>query len=113
MKRALVLLTVFVIAAVAAAVARGIQYHGAAKPGVHVVGIDVGGKSRTQIEQAIRSWSREPVTIRAAGRSYHVERGWLVAVDAQATATRALAAGSWDAIVVADRVDVAPVVRPA
>jgi vancomycin resistance protein YoaR len=113
MKRALVLLAVLVIAAAAAAVARGIQYRGAAKPGVHVVGVDVGGKSRTQIEQAIRSWSRHPVTIHAEGRSYHVERGWLVAVDAHATATRALAAGSWNALVVPDRVDVAPVVRPA
>ena len=50
------------------------------------------------------------MTIHAGGHAYHVPRGWLVAVDAQATATRALAAGLDVALVVAKRVDVAPVV---
>jgi vancomycin resistance protein YoaR len=113
MKRALVLVAVLLVAACAAAVARALQYNGAAKPGVHVLGIDVGGKSRAEIERAVAKWSRSEVTIRAAERSYHVPRGWLVAVDARATATRALAAGSDMALVVPSRVDVAPVVRRA
>jgi vancomycin resistance protein YoaR len=113
MKRALVLLAVLVVAAVGAAVARALQYHGAAKPGVHVLGIDVGGKSRAEIERTVAAWSRREVTIRGGGRSYHVPRGWLVAVDARATAERALDAGSDVALVVPSRVDVSPVVRRA
>src|SRR5438132_655374 len=101
MKRAVVLLTVLLIAAFVAAVARGLQFRGAAKPGVHILGVDVGG------------WSRRPVTIRAAGRSYHVQRGWLVSIDAEATTARVLAAGSELALVVPSRVDVAPVIRRA
>ena len=88
------------------------QFHGAAKPGVHVLGIDVGGESRARIEQRLRAWSNRPVTIRAAGRAYHVRRGWLVAIDRRATATRALAAGSLGSLLVPRRVDVAPVVAP-
>jgi vancomycin resistance protein YoaR len=88
---------------------RAAQFDGAAKPGVHVLGLDVGGKSRGNIEAAIRAWSAQPVTIRAGGRTYHVRRGWLVAVDPHATAARALAAGSITSLVVANRVDVQPV----
>jgi vancomycin resistance protein YoaR len=85
------------------------QFHGDAKPGVHVLGVDVGGESRGGIESAIRSWSSQPVTIRAGGRTYHVRRGWLVAVDVRATADRALSAGGWTSLAVARRVDVPPV----
>ena len=53
-----------------------------------MLGIDVGGKSRAEIEAALARWAKKPVTIRAGGRSYHVPRGWLVTVDARATATR-------------------------
>ena len=113
MKRPLVLLTVVVLAAAGAAVARALQYHDAAKPGVHVLGIDVGGKSRAEVASAVRAWDAQRVTIRAGGRSYHVPRGWLVAVDAEATAQRALDAGSWDALVVPKRVDVTPSVTEA
>ena len=114
MKRAvLVLLALVLLAAVGAAVARGIAYRGAAKPGVSVLGIDVGGKSQQQIETALRGWAARPVTIRAGGRSYHVPRGWLVAIDAKQTATRALAAGSAVALVVPEHVEVAPVVARA
>jgi vancomycin resistance protein YoaR len=113
MTRAVVLLTVLLIAAFAAAMARGLQFRGAAKPGVHVLGVDVGGRSREQIVRDLRGWSRRRVTIRAAGRSYHVQRGWLVSIDAGETAARALAAGSELALVVPTRVDVAPVVRRA
>ncbi|HEY6963507.1 MAG TPA: VanW family protein [Gaiellaceae bacterium] len=113
MRRALILLAVLVVAAFGAAVARALQYQGAAKPGVHVVGIDVSGKSRAQIETALRRWGAKQVTIRAAGRTYHAPRSWLVSVDAAATADRALAAGGWDALVVANRVDVRPVVSRA
>src|SRR2546428_3070127 len=84
----------------AGTVARAIEYRGAAKPGVRVLGIDVGGKSRSEIEAALRAWGREPVTIRAGGRSYHVPRSWLVSVDLRATASRALDAGSPAALVV-------------
>ena len=114
MKRTiLVPLAVLLLAASAAAVARGLQFRGAAKPGVHVLGVDVGGKSRAQIVSQLRSWSARPVTIRSAGHAYHVPRGWLVAIDASATASRALAAGSPVSLVVAKRVDVAPVAVPA
>jgi len=113
MKRAVVLLTVLLIAAFVAAVARGLQFRGAAKPGVHILGVDVGGRSRPEILHDLRGWSRRPVTIRAAGRSYHVQRGWLVSIDAEATAARVLAAGSELALVVPSRVDVAPVIRRA
>lgn len=113
MKRALVFLAVVLIAAGAAAVARGLQFRGAAKPGVHVLGIDVGGDSRAQIERELKRWGSRIVTIRAGERSYRVPRGWLVSIDARSTATRALAAGSDFALVVPAHVDVAPVVRPA
>ena len=68
MKRAAVLLAVLLVAAIGAAVARGLQFRGAAKPGVHVLGIDVGGDSRAQIEHALRGWGRQEVAIRTGGR---------------------------------------------
>ena len=67
MKRGVVLIGVVLVAAAGAAVVRTLQFHGAAKPGVHVLGIDVGGKSRAQIEHRLLTWARRPVTIRAAG----------------------------------------------
>jgi vancomycin resistance protein YoaR len=113
MKRLAVLLAVLLLAAVGAAVARGLQFRGAAKPGVHVLGVDVGGKSHDEIARELGRWSKHEVTIRAAGRSYHVQRGWLVSIDADATAARALGAGSEIALVVPTRVDVVPVVGRA
>ena len=110
MKRAGVVAAVLLVVVAGAAAVRAAQYDGAAKPGVHVLGVDVGGKSRGQIEQALRRWGAEPVTIRAGGRAYHVRRGWVVAVDLRRTADRALAAGSWTSLVVARRRDVRPVV---
>jgi vancomycin resistance protein YoaR len=112
-RRFVIVLAVLVFAAVATAVARGLQFRGAAKPGVRVVGVDVGGKDRSQIEAQLRSWSARAVTIRTGGHAYHVPRGWLVALDVGATAGRALAAGSAVALVVPARVDVPPVVAPA
>jgi vancomycin resistance protein YoaR len=102
-----------VAAALVAAAVRILQFQGDAKPGVHVLGIDVGGQSRGEIVSAVGRWSAQRVTIHAAGHSYHVPRGWLVAVDAQATATRALATGSLSSLVVEQRIEVAPVVRRA
>ena len=113
MKRAAVLLSVLLIAAIGAAVARGLQFRGAAKPGVHVLGIDVGGDSREQIERELRGWSKQQVTIRTGTRSYRVPRGWLVSLNVGATATRVLAAGSEIALVYPSRVEVVPVVRRA
>ena len=112
-KRALVLIVVLALAAIAAAVARGLQFRGVAKPGVHVLGVDVGGKSRAEIQESLRSWSAHAVTIHTDGHTYHVPRGWLVEIDARSTATRALAAGSAVSLVVPERVDVNPVARPA
>ncbi|HEV7641301.1 MAG TPA: peptidoglycan binding domain-containing protein, partial [Gaiellaceae bacterium] len=113
MKRAAVLLAVLLVAASGAAVARGLQFRGAAKPGVHVLGIDVGGDSREQIAHELRGWSRQLVTIRTGGHSYRVPRGWLVSMNVAATTSRALAAGSEIALVVPSRVDVMPVVGRA
>jgi vancomycin resistance protein YoaR len=113
MKRLLVLICLLLLAAIAAAVARGLQFRGAAKPGVHVLNLDVGGQSREQIVRGLHNWSRRQVTIRAGERTYHVRRGWLVAIDAEATADRVLRAGSELALVVPARVDVAPVVGRA
>jgi len=96
-----------------AALVRVVEYHGEAKPGVHVLGVDVGGRDRGQIEAALRTWGESPVTIRAAGHAYHVRRSWLVAIDARATARRALAAGSLSSLVSPSSVDVAPVVEQA
>ncbi len=112
MRRGVVVISIVVAALVGAAVLRAVQFHGAAKPGVHVLGIDVGGQSKARIEQRLRAWSSRTVTIRAAGRAYHVRRGWLVAIDRRATATRALTAGSLGSLLVPRRVDVAPVVAP-
>jgi vancomycin resistance protein YoaR len=109
MKRVAVLLAVVLVAACGGAVARALQFHGAAKPGVHVLGIDVGGKSRGQIAAAVRRWSAQQVTIRGGGHTYHVPRSWLVSVDADATSARAVGAGDWNALVVPERVDVPPV----
>ncbi|MFL5928695.1 MAG: VanW family protein [Gaiellaceae bacterium] len=113
MKRVFVLIGLLLLAAVGAAVARGLQFRDAAKPGVHVLAIDVGGKSREQIVRDLRAWSRREVTIRAGERSYHVRRGWVLGVAAGATADRALGAGSELALVVPARVDVAPVLQRA
>ena len=57
------------------------------------LGIDVGGSPR-QDRHVACPLGEAAVTIRAGGHSYHVPRGWLVSVDHDATATRALAAGS-------------------
>jgi vancomycin resistance protein YoaR len=111
--RRLILVGVVVAAAIAAAGVRLLQFHGDAKPGVYVLGIDVGGKSRSEVAAAIRGWSAQRVTIRAGGHTYHVPRGWLVAVDAEATATRALDGGAVSSLVVPRRTDVAPVVKRA
>ena len=109
----MILVGVVVAAAIVAAGVRLLQFHGDAKPGVHVLGIDVGGKSRSEVAAAIRGWSAQRVTIRAGGHTYHVPRGWLVAVDAEATATRALDGGAVSSLVVPRRTDVAPVVKRA
>jgi vancomycin resistance protein YoaR len=113
MRRGVVLLFALLLAACVAVGARALQFHGAAKPGVHVLGVDVGGKSRAQVERELRRWGNRVVAIRAGARTYRVPRGWLVAVDADATATRVLDAGSEVALVVPKRIDVAPVLRPA
>ena len=112
-KRGVIFLAVLVVAAGAAAVARAVQYNGAAKPGVRVLGRDVGGQSRSDVESFLRSWSAEPVTVRAGGHSYHVPRGWLVAIDAHATASRVLEAGSTLSLFFSDHVDVEPVLARA
>jgi vancomycin resistance protein YoaR len=97
---------VVLVLAAGAAGFRVAQLHGAAKPGVHVLGMDVGGESRGRVESSIRAWDAEPVTIHAGGRTYHVRRGWLVAVNVRATAARALHTGGWTSLAVSRRVDV-------
>ena len=112
-KIALLVAAGIVVLALVAAAVRLVQYHAVAKPGVHVLGVDVGGKSRSQIAKLVSDWDAHPVTITVGPRSYHVQRGWLVAVDAEATAARALSAGSAFALVSAKRVDVEPVLGRA
>ncbi len=92
---------------------RAFEYRGEARPGVHVLGVDVGGLDRTQVEQVVHRWGATQVTIRAAGHAYHVPRSWLVSLDARQTAVRALDAGSVVGLVVPGRVDVAPVLASA
>ncbi len=112
-KRLAVICGVVAAAAGVAAGARALQYHGVAKPGVHVVGRDVGGDSRARIEALVRRWSNELVTVHVGPRAYHVPRGWVVAVDPARTASRALAAGSALSLFVSRRVDVEPVLSRA
>ena len=78
----LVAVGLVVLAAIGAAVARAIQYDGAAKPGVQRARDRRRRQVAGEIEAALAAWARRPVTIRAGGRSYHVPRGWLVSVDA-------------------------------
>ena len=92
---------------------RAFEYRGEAAPGVHVLGVDVGGRDRAQIEDVVRGWGATQVTIRAAGRAYHVPRSWLVSLDARKTAARALDAGSVVGLALPRRVDVAPVLASA
>jgi vancomycin resistance protein YoaR len=106
-------LVAVLVAAGAVLVGRVVEFRGEARPGVHVLGVDVGGHDRVQIEQVVRRWGAAEVTIRAAGHAYRVPRSWLVALDPSRTATRALAAGSFAALALPSRVDVAPVVSPA
>ena len=70
-------------------------------------------RAAPRLRRFLRSWSAAPVTVRADGRSYHVPRGWLVDIDARATASRVLAAGSTLSLFVADHADVAPVLARA
>jgi vancomycin resistance protein YoaR len=112
MKRVvLVLGGLVVVLAIGAAAVRALEYRGDAKPGVSVLGIDVGGRSRPEIESALREWGREPVTIRVDGRSYHVPRAWLVSVDVRRTAARALASETPLALVLPTAQSVDPVLR--
>jgi vancomycin resistance protein YoaR len=113
MKRVAVLVVLLLAAAVGAAVARGLQFRGAAKPGVHVLGLDVGGDSRGEIQRQLRRWGNQQVTIRTGGHSYRVPRGWLVSMNIGATTSRVLDSGSAIALVVPSHVDVVPVVRRA
>ena len=114
MKRVVLVLGGLVaLAAIGTSTVRAIEYRGAAKPGVSVLGIDVGGKSRAEIDSALRAWGRRPVTIRVGGRSYHVPRAWLVSLDVRETSSRALAAGSPFALVLPLHDRVEPVVGRA
>jgi vancomycin resistance protein YoaR len=113
MQRAALIVAALVLAAAGAFAVRGVQYRGEVKPGVHVLGIDVGGDSEPRVERELRSWVAQPVTIRAGGRAYHVRRGWVVALDVHATARRALHTGSWLSLAYGRRSEVAPVLGRA
>ncbi|HEX6762353.1 MAG TPA: VanW family protein [Gaiellaceae bacterium] len=106
-------LVAVLVAAVAVLAVRSLQFRGEARPGVHVLGADVGGRDRAQIEELVRRWGAAPVTIRAGGHAYRVPRSWLVALDPQPTATHALAAGSVVGLVLPQRVDVEPALARA
>ena len=69
MKRAAVVIAALLAAACIAAGARAWEFHDAAKPGVHVLGFDVSGKSRSQIVDAVHRWGAQAVTIRAPSQA--------------------------------------------
>lgn len=113
MTRPAAIVALVLVAAGAALGVRALEYRGAAKPGVHVVGVDVGGRGRARIEAVVRRWAAEPVTVHVGSRAFHVPREWVVAVDPARTASRALAAGSVASLVAPRRVDVTPVLASA
>ena len=43
----------------AAFAVRAVEFRGAAKPGVHLLGRDVGGKNREGLEAIVRSWGAD------------------------------------------------------
>ena len=106
-------LVAVLVAACAVLAVRAFEYRGEAGPGVHVLDVDVGGRTGTEIEDVVRRWGSTQVTIRAAGHAYHVPRSWLVSLDARKTAARALDGGSVVGLAVPRRVDVAPVLLSA
>jgi vancomycin resistance protein YoaR len=115
--------TVFVLAAVAAlavvaalgaAAARVLEYRNTAKPGVRVLGADLGGRDRGEVEaavtRAVAPWLARVIEIQTAQRAVHVRRGDLVRLDAARTVDAVMAAGSTFSF---GKTDVAPVWRAA
>jgi vancomycin resistance protein YoaR len=89
-----VLFVALVVVSVAGA--RAYAYQGEALPWVRVAGVDVGGRSQAQIEDALRHAFAprlaQKIQLHAAGRTVEVAPGALLRLDAAATAQRALAA---------------------
>jgi vancomycin resistance protein YoaR len=84
------------LAVVSVAGARAYAYRGEALPWVGVAGVDVGGDTQAQIEDAMRRAFgprlRGTVAVTAEGRTIGVTPGSVLRLDAAATAQRALAA---------------------
>jgi vancomycin resistance protein YoaR len=99
------------LAAAAVTGAQAVRYSGEARPGVRVLGVDVGGRDRAQISRLLRAWLARPVVVHAGARTFHVPRGWVLQLDARATVDRTLSAGSPVSFVVPQRVDVEPALR--
>ena len=95
------LLAVVVVAALAVPIAVGarvLSYRGEANPGVRVLGVDVGGKDRSEVEEAVRAaadrWLARGVEIATPRKTVRVRRGDLVRLDLGPTVDAAMAAGS-------------------
>ena len=99
------------LAAAAVTGAQAVRYSGEARPGVHVLGVEVGGRDRAQVARLLRGWLARPVVVHAGARTFHVPRGWVLQLDARATVERTLSAGSPVSFVVPQRVDVEPALR--
>ena len=115
MARALIaVLAVAVLAVPVAVGARVMAYRGEAKPGVRVLGVDLGGKNRRQVEAAIGEaadrWLAEEVEIETPRRTVRVRRASLIRLDLERTADAAMGTGSALSL---DETTVAPRWRPA
>jgi vancomycin resistance protein YoaR len=84
------------LVAVSFAAARAYAYRDEALPWVEVSGVDVGGDSRAEIEDALRGVFlprlEQPVVLRAGSHVLKVAPGSVLRLDAAVTAQRALAA---------------------
>jgi vancomycin resistance protein YoaR len=113
LKTGLILVCALAVAVAAAAGAQALRYRGEAKPGVTVLGVDVGGRDREGVGEALsraaRGWLAHVVEIKTPQRVVHVRRGDLLRLDREATVNAALAVGSPFSF---DETRVAPVWRP-
>ena len=92
------MVAIAVLAPLGAVGARAVSYRGAANPGVHVLGVDLGGKSRAEARMAVNAaadrWLAREIEIKTPRRAVHMRRGDLIRLDVEPTVDAAMAAGS-------------------